>query len=187
MLVAIIGLASVGCSGNVITTNEASKPSEEPAAATSSAQSTNAKLLNAFDFYTSADNRSGYYFSTPSGSWRCVIVPRTWAGCQSASGAGRIGVKGTPQTVTDADGSDATPNAIVVRTEGDATFAAFPADRFKSPAGPSKALPYNMILAAAGFRCNVQEKVGVSCFSEQTDNGFTFSNDGVHWRYTDVP
>jgi hypothetical protein len=187
MLVAIIGLTTVGCSTNVVNTKEANKPSEEPAAVTSSGTPSNAKLLNAFDFYTGADERSGYYFSTPSGSWRCVIVPRTWAGCQAAGGAGRIAVKGAPQTVTDPDGSAATPNAIVVHTMGDAAFASFPADRFKSPAGASKALPYNMILAAAGFRCNVQEKVGVSCFSEQTDNGFTFSNDGVNWNYTDVP
>jgi hypothetical protein len=52
--------------------------------------------------------------------------------------------------------------------------------------GPAKALPFNKILAAAGFRCNVQQ-ASVACLSESTGNGFTFSADGYTLSYTDVP
>ncbi len=48
-------------------------------------------------------------------------------------------------------------------------------------------MPFNKILAAAGFRCNVQETAGVSCLSEFSGKGFTFSADGVAPQYTDVP
>jgi hypothetical protein len=44
-----------------------------------------------------------------------------------------------------------------------------------------------LILAAAGFRCNVQEATGVSCLSEFSDKGFTFSADGFAPQYTDFP
>jgi len=62
-----------------------------------------------------------------------------------------------------------------------------PAASFKPPTGTAKKLPYNMVLAAAGFRCNVQEQVGVSCLSEEDDTGFTFAADKVSWQYTDLP
>ena len=52
--------------------------------------------------------------------------------------------------------------------------------------GPAKVLQFNRILAAAGFRCNVQES-GVSCLSELSGKGFTFSADGYTPQYTDVP
>lgn len=182
-----LSMAVVGCSPTVVNTDDVTKTQEETVTTTSAAVPNNAKLLNAFDYYTSAEERSGYYFSTPSGNWRCVIVPKTWAGCQSATGTGKIAVKGAPQTVTDDDGDSVAPNAIAVRTMGNPQFTSFPAERFKSPNGPSKVVPYNMILAAAGFHCNVQQKVGVSCISEETNNGFTFSNDGASWQYTDIP
>ena len=56
-----------------------------------------------------------------------------------------------------------------------------------STPAPAKVLPFNRILAAAGFRCNVQEVTGVSCLSEFSDKGFTFSPDGFTPQYTDVP
>ena len=40
-------------------------------------------------------------------------------------------------------------------------------------------------LAAAGFRCNVQES-GVSCQSDTSGKGFTFSADGFVPQYTDL-
>jgi hypothetical protein len=48
-------------------------------------------------------------------------------------------------------------------------------------------LPFNRILAVAGFRCNVQESAGVACMSEISGKGFTFSQDGFVPQYTDVP
>mgnify|MGYP001806550158 CR=1 FL=1 len=185
--VGVAVLALTACSNPIVTTDETTQQTAPNAAATASTRPSNDKLVNAFDYYTRTDDvRSGYYFTSPSGNWRCVIVPRTWVGCQSSTGTGRIGVAGAPQTVTDETGQNVVPNSIVVRTMGDAQFAAVPAEQVKQPSGTAKALPFNKILAAAGFRCNVQQEVGVSCVSDQTGNGFTFSNTGVSWQYTDV-
>ncbi|PND55563.1 hypothetical protein CRM90_21895 [Mycobacterium sp. ENV421] len=180
--------ALAGCSSPIVTTKESGEQTAPPAATTTSARPSNDKLVNAFDFYTRTDDvHSGYYFTSPSGSWRCVIVPRTWAGCQSTSGTGRIGVTGAPDTVTDADGQSVAPNSIMVFTQDDPQFASVPAEQFTQPSGAPKTLPFNKILAAAGFRCNIQQQTGISCLSEQTGKGFTFSNTGANWQYTDVP
>ncbi len=188
-VVAAAVLALTGCSNPIITTGDDAQQTEEPAVTTPSARPSNDKLVNAFDFYTRTDDvRSGYYFTSPSGSWRCAIVPRTWAGCQASAGTGRIGVTGAPQTVTDDTGQNAAPNAIIVRTLDNPGFAVIPADQFKPPApATTKTLPYNKILAAAGFRCNAQQQIGISCLSEETGKGFTFSATEVSWQYTDVP
>ena len=63
---------------------------------------------------------------------------------------------------------------------------ALDAPEFTLDPGPATVLPFNRILAVAGFRCNVQES-GVSCISERSGKGFTFSDDGVFPQYTDVP
>ena len=187
-LAAVAVLALSACSNPIVTTDDTNQQTAPPLAPTSSARPSNDKLVNAFDFYSRTDDtRSGYYFASPSGSWRCVIVPRTWAGCQSSAGPSTIAVQGAPKTVTDDSGQSSTPNAIVVRTLGDPQFASVSTDQFKPPTGTANTLPYNKILAAAGFRCNVQQEVGISCLSEQTGNGFTFSNTGATWQYTDVP
>lgn len=183
LLAAVIVLTAVGCSNTVVNTGDDTRQTEA-APPTASTRPSNDKLVNAFDFYTDATGHTGYYFTPPSAGWRCVIVPRAWAGCQSTSGG--IGITGAPTSVTDDQGQTATPNSIVVRTEGDPQFASMPADRFTPTPGPAKTLPLNKVLAAAGFRCNVQE-AGISCLSEQTDKGFTFSSSGAGWQYTDVP
>ncbi|SBS79017.1 conserved hypothetical protein [uncultured Mycobacterium sp.] len=188
MVVGVVVLALTACSNPIVTTSDTGQQTAIPGPATTSARPSNDKLVNAFDYYTRTDDiHSGYYFTSPSGSWRCVIVPRTWAGCQSSTGTGRIGVAGAPQTVTDESGQSVAPNSIVVRTQDDPQFAAVPAEQFKQPSGTAKTLPFNKILAAAGFHCNSQQNVGISCVSEQTGKGFTFSNTGVSWQYTDVP
>ena len=186
LIAAAVVVSVVGCSSQIVNTRDTTQQTEPPAPPTASTRPSNDKLVNAFDYYTSTDDRSGYYFTTPSGSWRCVIVPRTWAGCQSAGAPGSIGIPGAPQTVTDDQGQSATPNSIVVRTEGDPQFASVPSGQFTPAAGGAKTLQFNKILAAAGFHCNVQD-IGVSCISEETNKGFTFSSSGVNWQYTDVP
>lgn len=182
-VVAAAALALMGCSNTVVNTGETT-PAGPPTAVPTTTRPSNDKLVNAFDFYSRTDGHTGYHFTTPSGSWRCVIVPRTWAGCQSTGGG--TGIAGAPQSVTDDQGRAVAPNAIVVRTFGDAQFASVPADDFTQVAGTAETLPFGKVLAAAGFRCNVQE-IGIACISEQTDKGFTFSSAGVNWQYTDVP
>ncbi|WP_243841581.1 hypothetical protein [Mycobacterium sp. DL592] len=184
-IVAVAALAMAGCSSPISISNDTNQQAPAPAPPTSSARPSNDKLVNAFDFYAKTDDRAGYYFVSPSGSWRCVIVARSWAGCQSSGGS--LSIQGAPQSVTDDTGRSVTPNAIVVRTEGDPQFTSVAADEFTPPTGTAKTLPFGKILAAAGFRCNVSQQAGIACLSEQTAKGFTFSSAGANWQYTDVP
>ena len=186
IVVAAAVVAATGCSSPISISNDKNQQLPPETAPTSSARPSNDKLVNAFDYYARTDeDHAGYYFVSPSGSWRCVIVPRTWAGCKSSGGG--LGVTGAPATVTDDSGQSVAPNAILVRTEGDPQFASVKAELFKPPSGTAKTLPFNKILAAAGFRCNVQQEAGISCISDETDKGFTFSTSGAGWQYTDVP
>jgi len=186
IIVAAAVVAATGCSSPISISNDKNQQLPPETAPTSSARPSNDKLVNAFDYYTRTDeDHAGYYFVSPSGSWRCVIVPRTWAGCKSSGGG--LGVTGAPQTVTDDSGQSVAPNSILVRTEGEPQFASVKAELFKPPAGTAKTLPFDKILAAAGFRCNVQQQAGISCVSDETDKGFTFSTSGAGWQYTDVP
>jgi hypothetical protein len=131
---------------------------------------------------------TGYYFTTPSGKWKCAILSHAKAGCQSSSSwQSGLGIEGAPESVPDAAGEDTTPNAIVVDRDGDPQFVALEQPEFWLDPGPANALQFNRILAAAGFRCNVQEASGVSCLSETSGKGFTFSADGYAPQYTDVP
>lgn len=145
----------------------------------------NLHLANAYDYFARSDDHTGYYFTTPSRRWRCAILTHTRAGCQSV-GTSPIGIAGSPDTVVTSDGASHAPNAIVVDELSDPHFAWVGRTEFASDAGAAKVLGFNRVLDAAGFRCNVQQS-GVSCLSESTGNGFTFSSDGFTPRYTDVP
>jgi hypothetical protein len=175
-----VAILAVGCSpATVINTGETTARSAAPAPpATSSAPPSNVQLVNAFDYVGHAGDMTGYYFTTPSGKWRCAILTRTKAGCQAASGwQSGLGVEGEPDST----------NALVVDEQGDPQFVELDQPEFWLQPGPAKALPFNKILAAAGFRCNVQQASGVSCLSETSGKGFTFSADGYTPLYTDVP
>ncbi len=143
-----------------------------------------ALLANAFDFVAHPNGQPAYYFATPSGRWQCAILPRDKAGCQATGGA--LSIAGAPATVTDAAGEETPPNAIVIEPQGDAHFAAVDAAEF-SPPEPANVLPFNRTLVVARFRCNIQEASGVSCLSEESGAGFTFSADGFVPQYTEVP
>ena len=184
----IASVALAGCSGaTVIDTGEPPAQTAVAQTAPPSTPPSNAHLVNAYDYVGHAGETTGYYFTTPSGKWRCAILARTKAGCQaSSSWRSGLGITGEPDSVPDAAGQDATPNAIVVDREGDPQFVALEQPDFWLDPGPANALQFNRILAAAGFRCNVQES-GVSCQSETTGKGFTFSAEGFTPQYTDVP
>jgi len=187
---AAVAMLAAGCSaGTVINTDESS--AEAVPASTSAAPGpppSNAHLANAFDYVAYPPGGTSYFFTSPSGSWACGIFPRVKVGCQSATNwPSGMGVTGEPDSVTDADGKSTTANALVIARAGAAQFVALEAPEFSLDPGPAKVLPFNKILAAAGFRCNVQEATGVSCLSEFSGEGFTFSRDGLVPRYTDVP
>lgn len=171
----------VACSGpTVINTSESpARPATAAPTATPSAPPSNAHLVNAFDYVGHVGDITGYYFSTPSGRWRCAILTHAKAGCQaSSSWQSGLGVQDEPDST----------NAIVVDEEGDPQFVELGRPEFwlQDDTAKTKTLQFNRILAAAGFRCNVQE-AGVSCLSETSGKGFTFSGDGFAPQYTDVP
>jgi hypothetical protein len=188
--VAVFGLGVTGCTGPaVVNTDETATP---PAAVApgvpSSTRPSNAHLVDAFDYAARVDDATAYYFTTPSGRWACAIVPRTKAGCVGTAGwQSGLGIEDAPDTVPTADGESSTPNAIVVDHAGDAHFAALEQPEFSLADGTANVLQFDKVLAAAGFRCNVQEQSGVSCQSELTGKGFTFSDEGHTFRYTDLP
>jgi len=177
-LAAVVVLAA-GCStGTVVTTDEPPVHTQAPLPAPApSRPPSNAHLVDAFDYVAHVNDATGYYFATPSGKWSCAILPRVKAGCQAAnSWQSGLGITDEPDDV----------NAIVVEREGEPRFVALEEPEFWLEPGPANTLQFNKILAAAGFRCNVQES-GVSCLSELSGKGFTFSADGYTPSYTDVP
>jgi hypothetical protein len=176
--VAVLGVA--GCSDvTVVNTSESPSPTATAAPnASPSPPPSNAHLVNAFDYVGHVGEITGYYFTTPSGKWRCAILAHTKAGCQaSSSWQSELGVQDEPDST----------NAIAVDRDGDPQFVALDGPEFWLDPGPAKVLQFNRILAAAGFRCNVQEESGVSCQSETSGKGFTFSAEGYTPQYTDVP
>ncbi len=187
--VAAIAVLIAGCSsGRVVNTGEAPAPTQDgaPAPPPPSKRPSNDNLANAFDFYAESNGQAGYYFTTPSKRWMCAIFPREKAGCQSSTGS-VIPVKGAPDSVADAQGKDKAPNAIQVDRVTDAGFGSLDPPGYALVPGPAVVLPFNEVLIVAGFRCNVQEASGISCLSEMTGKGFTFSADGYTLQYTDLP
>ncbi|MDG5483527.1 hypothetical protein [Mycolicibacterium gadium] len=186
---AAVATLAAGCSTGTVTDADES-PAAAPAGTSSPSTPppSNAHLANAFDYVAYPPAGTSYYFTSPSGNWACAIIPRDKVGCQSAANwPSAMGITGAPDAVPGADGDTTTPNALVIPRDGDAQFVALEEPEFALDPGPAKVLPFNRILAAAGFRCNVQESAGVSCLSEFSEKGFTFSADGFVPRYTDVP
>jgi hypothetical protein len=185
-LTSAVLLAVTGCTAErVVNTGEWETVTATSTSAAPPLPPTNpAHLADAFDFVAYPKGQAAYYFSTPSGRWQCAILPREKAGCEATGGTLRIA--GAPDTVTDAAGEESPPNAMVIEPQGDAQFAALDAAEF-SPPGPATVLPFNRTLIVARFRCNIQETSGVSCLSEESGAGFTFSADGFVPQYTEVP
>ena len=179
-------LAVTGCTTEtVVNTGEWESATATSTSAPPPLPPTNPALLaNAFDFVEHPNGQAAYYFSTPSGRWECAILPRDKAGCQATGGA--LSVAGAPDTVPSAAGEETPPNAIVIEPQGDAQFVAVDEAEF-TPTKPAVVLPFNRTLIVARFRCNIQEETGVSCLSEESGAGFTFSADGFVPQYTEVP
>ncbi|WNG85207.1 hypothetical protein C6A87_014605 [Mycobacterium sp. ITM-2016-00317] len=186
----LVGTALLGtaCSGpTVVNTDDAARAPATPAPTVTTTRPSNVHLADAHDYAAEVDGRTGYYFTSPSGRWECAILPRVRAGCQNAQNAARIGIGPAPDEVPGADGEPGPPTAVVVDRTADPHFVALEPREFGLEARPAAVLPFNRVLAAAGFRCNVQEAVGISCLSELSGKGFTFSSDSYTASYTDVP
>ncbi|MCK0174084.1 hypothetical protein MWU83_07915 [Mycolicibacterium sp. F2034L] len=180
-------LMTAGCTAPTIVNTDEPRPSAASGPSTTAAPALNTtNLVNAFDYGAPVDAVTHYFFTTPSGRWQCAIVPRVQAGCQPADGAD-LDVPGAPDTVLDATGEETAPNAIVLSRDGDAAFATVDDTAFVPEPGPAVELRFNEVLAVAGFRCNVQETSGISCLSERSGKGFTFSTEAFEPRYVEVP
>ena len=185
-LTSVALLAVTGCTTEtVVNTGEWESATATSTSAPPALPPTNPALLaNAFDFVEHPNGQAADYFATPSGRWQCAILPRDKAGCQATGGA--LSIAGAPDTVPNAAGEETPPNAIVVKPQGNAQFVAVDGTEF-SPPDPAVVLPFNRTLVVARFRCNIQEENGVSCLSEESGKGFTFSADGYVPQYTEVP
>ena len=188
-LIAAIVVAG-GCAGPTVINTDDPAPRLESDVVSASPTSgpSNDQLANAFDYAARVEGVTGYYFTSPSGRWQCAIKPRLEAGCQRAAApASAIGISAAPEEVPGPDGEPEAPNAIRVDRNRDAEFAVVAPTAFGLDPEPARELPFDRILAVAGFRCNVQEATGISCLSEASGKGFTFSADEYRMTYTDLP
>lgn len=184
--VAATALTLTGCSGSTIVNNDEPRPEPPPAPAPAPPPLSGTNLVNGFFYGAPVNGVTQYFFTTPSGRWQCAIVPRVQAGCQATGGDG-LDIPGAPETVLDAAGEETAPTAVVVGRDGDPAFIAVEGTPFAPDPGPANTLGFNQVLAVAGFRCNVQEVSGISCVSERSRRGFTFSAEGFTPQYVDVP
>jgi hypothetical protein len=184
VVVMIAGL-SVACDRTiVVNTGETPPRTETPASAWPTGR-VDPNLVDAHAYYAISDGVKGYYFTTPSGKWSCAILPRSQAGCQAAGGGQVMGIPGEPSSVQGPNGAIA-PNAIAVGDRDEAGFTWLDRPGFSLKTGKAMVLDFNKTLAAAGFRCNVQE-AGVSCENETTQKGFVFSATRYMPHYAPVP
>jgi hypothetical protein len=190
LLLAATAMLIAACdSGTIVNTDDARPTTQTSTFAPPplSSPRTNDTLANAFDYAApQPDGQTAYYFTSPSKRWVCAVIPGDAVGCQSSSGS-TIPIKGAPDTVAGQDGTDAAPNAIQVSRDAEPQFATLDSPGYSLVPGPAAILPFGKVLIVAGFRCNVQETTGISCASEVTGKGFTFSADGYTLAYTDLP
>lgn len=198
MALGIVFVAAVltGCgSPTIVNTGEPWTPVETPAPPPRLPEHTsNRTLADASEYYVATETPKVYRFVTPSGRWQCEIIPHASAGCRPATSS-TLAITGAPTSVPGADGEPTAPNTIIIDRGSDVGFVETAPDAdTESETGddtgtetPTATLPFGKVLQVAGFRCNVQETTGVSCGSESSGKGFTFSADGFTAVYTDVP
>jgi hypothetical protein len=182
--VMIAGL-TVACAPSVVVNTGETPPRTQTSASSEPTGRVDPNLVDAHAYFMTSDGMKGYYFTTPSGKWSCAILPRSQAGCQAASGSQTMSIPGAPDTVQGPNGPVA-PNAIAVDDGGDPRFTWLNRPGFSVKTGKVLVLDFGKTLAAAGFRCNVQE-AGISCEDETTQKGFAFSATGYVPHYTPVP
>ncbi|OYD69912.1 hypothetical protein [Rhodococcus sp. OK302] len=149
-------------------------------------------LVDPAAFAYSSGGLSGYFFTTPSGLWRCAILTFSaqrgsdaqMAGCQPKTSMD-INVSGAPRVPDHGSGNPVAPNAILVNKTDDARFASLSQALFWRLDNATPTLAYGETLSTDGFSCNVQE-TGVSCRSDSSNHGFTFSTNGFDFNYTEA-
>jgi len=158
-------------------------PSPPPAAAIS--------LVDPATFAWGEGGLQGFFFTTPSGLWRCAILADSaqggsddqMAGCQPSSSM-PMNVAGAPSVPDHYSRNATAPNAILVNATEDARFASLSQALFWRY-DTTPVLSYGQTLSANGFSCNVKES-GVSCRSDDSGKGFTFSTGGYQFDYIEA-
>ena len=108
-------------------------------------------------------------------------------GCQSANSPARIGITGAPRTVTDDKGTERRAQRHRGKNDGRSGVRFDTGGHVQTADGHGKdPAVSNKVLAAAGFRCNVQEQVGVSRPAKRPTTDSTFAADKFSWRVTDA-
>jgi hypothetical protein len=185
--IAIAAVFAAACANDTVVNTGETPHTETTVSTPSPTGRTDPNLVDAHAYYVVADDVKGYYFTTPSGKWNCAIMPHSTVGCQTAAGGQGMSIHGQPDKVQTSGGEAVAPNAIVVGDDGEPGFTWIDRPGFGLTTGKPLVLDFNKTLAAAGFRCNVQQSSGVSCENETTQRGFTFSPDGFVLQYTPVP
>ncbi|WP_208601168.1 hypothetical protein [Rhodococcoides fascians] len=204
-LVAVFGLALVSCSSEEpievpesITSFQGSDGSTASDAAPTTAVPTTAlrapasNLVDPAAFEYGSGGTNGYYFTTPSGLWRCAVLADSaqsgsdsqMAGCQPKTSID-MPVAGAPQVQRFGAYEMGAPNAILVNATEDARFASLSQALFWRMDDATPVLAYGQTLSVSGFTCNVQES-GVSCRSDSSGKGFQFSTGGYRFEYVEA-
>lgn len=112
----------------------------------------------------------GYFFISPSGKWRCGILPgKAEAGCMNGTDDIDLPISGVPQ------GS----NSILVDATGPHLANVSPAP-FRPSSSTPKVLEYGQTLAVQGFTFTTAES-GITCRRDSDGRGFTVSTDGYQF------
>lgn len=148
------------------------------------------QLATPNDYVSRGSRYPQWGFVTPSSEWMCVIGAYPSGGdnaaCAVSPNQGPLPIADVPfaQAPT-GEISSQIPNVISIPESSDPAFRVV-AEPIWSGADPPRELPYDTVLQVGGFSCNVQ-RAGVSCRSDSTGMGFTFSTKGYELTYTDVP
>ncbi|WP_430336251.1 hypothetical protein [Rhodococcus sp. ACT016] len=178
-------------SGDVPSTTEASELSQQPQE--SETPKPAPSLVDPVEFsFNPRGQLTGYFFTTPTGLWRCAILidsaqqgpDSQMAGCQPKTSTD-LNVAGAPLVPDHAPGNPVPPNAILVNRTDEARFARLSQALFWRTDGVTPVLGYGQTLSTDEFSCNVQE-AGVSCRSDGSDHGFTFSTDRYQYIYVEA-
>ncbi|KAA0020214.1 hypothetical protein [Antrihabitans cavernicola] len=149
-------------------------------------------LVDRESYAWSSGGVNGYFFTTPSGLWRCAILSDSaqggaddrMAGCQPKTSV-PLDVAGAPDVPDHFTSNPVRPNAILVNTTDAARFASLSQALFWRFDESTPVLPYGQALSASGFTCNVQT-TGVSCRSDASGKGFQFSTGGFDFNYAEA-
>ena len=136
---AILVAVAAGCSNTVVNTGEKAEQTETPPSTARTRPATTSWSMRSTSSPTPRSATAATYFISPSGAWRCVIVARMWAGCQSAGGSLRD--RRRPAQRDRRPGQAARRTRSWCATRAIPQFAAVPADAFKAGIRGSRRRP----------------------------------------------